>query len=273
MTLSPGRAGIKWAVPTGDGPIPGGRGRMTMGGVRNREHPRDRAKTGSMNRNQRAWLALAGTTVTLGMAAWLVVSVGEMHDRIAATSPGLAVGFVIVASVLAAATAGASARLLWKLGRPEPGPAVPPEDVVAAADVQAEKAEGIVGQVRDQSAQARLRKDLAELRLDRQARRFHVVVFGTGSAGKTSLLNALLGRVVGRAEATIGTTKAGEAFTNEIEDVEGPALLTDTPAPPGLHPHMGWLFRPRADAAPARHECAGPAPSPLPRHDGRVGGS
>ena len=70
---------------------------------------------------------------------------------------------------------------------------------------------------------------MAELRADRQARRFHVVVFGTGSAGKTSLINALLGRDVGRTEATIGTTKAGEAFTYEMEDVDGTVLLTDTP--------------------------------------------
>ena len=67
------------------------------------------------------------------------------------------------------------------------------------------------------------------LRADRQARRFHVVVFGTGSAGKTSLINALLGRTVGLTEPTIGTTKAGEAFTYEIEDVDGTVLLTDTP--------------------------------------------
>jgi len=182
-----------------------------------------------MNRNQRAWQALAGSTIALGMAAWLVVSVGEMHDRIAATSPWLAVGFVALASVSAAATAAATARMLWKLGRPEAPPAVAPDDVVAAAGVQAEKAEGVVEQVRDQDAQARLRRDLATLRADHQARRFHVVVFGTGSAGKTSLLNALLGRVVGRTEATIGTTRGGEAFTIEIEDVDGTVLLTDTP--------------------------------------------
>ena len=70
---------------------------------------------------------------------------------------------------------------------------------------------------------------MAELRADRQARRFHVVVFGTGSAGKTSLINALLGRTVGRTEPTIGTTKGGEAFTYELEDVDGTVLLTDTP--------------------------------------------
>jgi small GTP-binding protein len=182
-----------------------------------------------MTRTQRLWLSLIGLTVSLGMAAWLVSSVGDMHERIARTSPGLAVGFVVIAALTASAMAIGAARLLWKLGRDERPPARAPEDIVAAADVQAEKAEAVVAQVKDEEAQARLRNELATLRSDRQARRFHVVVFGTGSAGKTSLINALLGRTVGLTEPTIGTTKGGEAFTYEVEDVDGTVLLTDTP--------------------------------------------
>ena len=172
---------------------------------------------------------MAGLTVSLGMAAWLIASVGEMHDRLAKTSPQLAVGFVAVAVLATSAAAIGASRLLWKLGRDERPPARAPEDVVAAADVQAEKAEAVVAQVRDPTAQAKLREELATLRSDRQVRRFHVVVFGTGSAGKTSLINALLGRAVGLTEATIGTTKGGEAYTHEMNGVDGTVLLTDTP--------------------------------------------
>ena len=56
-----------------------------------------------------------------------------------------------------------------------------------------------------------------------------VVVFGTGSAGKTSLINALLGRKVGETEAVIGTTQHGENHTYELGGVEGTVYLTDTP--------------------------------------------
>src|SRR5947209_14423228 len=69
----------------------------------------------------------------------------------------------------------------------------------------------------------------ATIRSDRERRRFHVVVFGTGSAGKTSLINALLGQHVGKTEAVMGTTRHGEDFTHTIEGVEGTVLLTDTP--------------------------------------------
>ncbi|WP_435006998.1 YcjF family protein [Tundrisphaera lichenicola] len=182
-----------------------------------------------MTRTQRLWLALIGLTLSLGTAAWLVTSVGDMHDRLARTSPQLAIGFVAITCLAASATAIGAARLLWKLGRDERPPAQAPEDIVAAADVQAREAEAVVSQVKDPTAQARLRSEIATLRTDREVRRFHVVIFGTGSAGKTSLINALLGRVVGRTEATIGTTKGGEAFTIKVEDVDGTVLLTDTP--------------------------------------------
>ncbi len=182
-----------------------------------------------MKRTQRLWLVLVALTATLGMAAWLITSVGDLHDRIAATSPPLAIVLVVLVCLTASATAVAAVRLLWKLGREERAAAKAPDDIIIAADVQVEQAEQVVAQVRDEAAQTRLRKEMAELRADRQARRFHVVVFGTGSAGKTSLINALLGRAVGRTEATIGTTKSGEAFTYELNDVDGSVFLTDTP--------------------------------------------
>jgi small GTP-binding protein len=56
-----------------------------------------------------------------------------------------------------------------------------------------------------------------------------VVIFGTGSAGKTSLVNALLGRVVGPTEAVMGTTRHGENHTYGLHGVEGTVYLTDTP--------------------------------------------
>lgn len=59
--------------------------------------------------------------------------------------------------------------------------------------------------------------------------RFHVVVLGTGPVGKTSLINAMLGRSAGQTRATMGTTAHGRSFTHAVEGVEGTLLLTDTP--------------------------------------------
>jgi len=56
-----------------------------------------------------------------------------------------------------------------------------------------------------------------------------VVVFGTGSAGKTSVVNALMGRMVGRVEAPMGSTKVGETYRLNLSGLEREILITDTP--------------------------------------------
>src|SRR3954453_12333740 len=180
-------------------------------------------------RSSRFLLAVVLVTVALGAAAWLIVSVGEMHDRLERHSAPLALAFVTAAGLVAMASGLMAARLFWTLGRPERAPAQAPEDVVRAAEVQAEKAEGVIAQIRDEAAKVRLNAELVTLRADRSRDEFRVVVFGTGSAGKTSLINALIGQAVGAIEATMGTTRHGETHTHAIEGVEGKVFLTDTP--------------------------------------------
>ena len=58
---------------------------------------------------------------------------------------------------------------------------------------------------------------------------FQLVVLGSGPVGKTSLINALLGRTMGETAATMGTTRTGQSHTHVIDGVEGTLLLTDTP--------------------------------------------
>ena len=101
--------------------------------------------------------------------------------------------------------------------------------MIEAASVQADQAEGVIRQVDDPSARAGLNQELAEIRAGRHRREFHVVIFGTGSAGKTSLINALLGREAGKTEAVMGTTQQAENHTYSLEGVEGSLFLTDTP--------------------------------------------
>jgi uncharacterized protein len=56
-----------------------------------------------------------------------------------------------------------------------------------------------------------------------------VVIFGTGSAGKTSIVNALMGRMVGQVGAPMGTTEVGETYALELKGVNREILLIDTP--------------------------------------------
>jgi len=161
--------------------------------------------------------------------AWFLSSVGDMHDRIARHSDRLALGFLAAVGLAGAASLVAALRVLWRVKRADRPAVQAPSDVILAAEVQAEKAEGVITQVRDEAAKDDLRQELASLRADRDGRRFHVVVFGTGSAGKTSLINALVGEQVGKTEPVLGTTRHAESHTQTIEGVEGTVLLTDTP--------------------------------------------
>src|SRR4051794_24761233 len=98
--------------------------------------------------------------VAFGATAWLIASVGELHDRLAKVSPGLAAGLVTFAIVAAGLCGIAAARLLWTLGRSkEARPIQAPEDVVKAADVQVDKAEGVIEQLANDETKARLRTE------------------------------------------------------------------------------------------------------------------
>ena len=85
--------------------------------------------------------------------------------------------------------------------------------------------------LRNRNARERLRGEFTALRdeRDRQGQRFHVVVFGNGSVGKTSLINAFLGQDVGATGPTMGTTRGGESHSHTIVGLEGTLVLTDTP--------------------------------------------
>ncbi|MDX2272914.1 MAG: GTP-binding protein [Cyanobacteriota bacterium] len=56
-----------------------------------------------------------------------------------------------------------------------------------------------------------------------------VVVFGTGSAGKTSLVNALLGRTVGEVGAVLGTTTAAALYRWQLPGIPEAVEIVDSP--------------------------------------------
>jgi small GTP-binding protein len=184
-------------------------------------------------RTTRWVFALVLVAVALGTAAWLVASINELHDRLARHSQPLALVLVGTAALVVVASSLTAIRMFWKLGHapraPDQEQVRAPEDVVRAAEVQADKAELVINQVRNEAARSELGNELAAIRADRVRRRFHVVVFGTCSAGKTSVINALLGQHVGKTEAVMGTTRHSEQHTQVIEGVEGTVFLTDTP--------------------------------------------
>jgi small GTP-binding protein len=175
------------------------------------------------------YLTLTVLIVAIGFAAWLFSSVTELHDRFARQSSALGTVFLIIFIALLAVVTLWASRMLWITTREKSTEARAPSDMISAALAQAEQAEAVIRRVSDEPARAELNQELTTLRTGEKQREFHVVVFGTGSAGKTSLVNGLLGRVVGQTEAVMGTTRHGENHTYTLRGVEGTVYLTDTP--------------------------------------------
>jgi hypothetical protein len=74
---------------------------------------------------------------------------------------------------------------------------------------QAQKA---IAKIADISKRATLDEQAQQITSNLQKNHFRIVVFGTGSAGKTSVINALLGRKAGKTGAAIGTTIARQEY-------------------------------------------------------------
>jgi small GTP-binding protein len=176
-------------------------------------------------------LALAAITA---LAVWIIVLNGKQGESgyflRALSLPAALALFTIVIVVVPLFVASLTRGIRRRKAVTEL-PAPLSEDLVNAAEAQARRAEDFIARVGDPSRRGELTRELSELRaadLER-AERLDVVVFGTGSAGKTSLISALLGRSAGAIEAVMGTTRRGESHTYELRGVEGSVDLTDTP--------------------------------------------
>ena len=108
--------------------------------------------------------ALLLVIAAMGLAAWLVSSLNEMHQRFARESWALGLAFLVVLIVLLAVGALWLTGLAWR-SRSRPADAKPvPADVIQAATLQADQAEGVIRRVGDESAKAELNRELGELR-------------------------------------------------------------------------------------------------------------
>jgi small GTP-binding protein len=104
-----------------------------------------------------------------------------------------------------------------------------PEEKTEAAEETLKAVQKQVTQIQDEVARQELITRSREIESILSRGEIQVVVFGTGSAGKTSLVNALMGRMVGKVGAPMGTTEAGETYSLKLKGLNRQILITDTP--------------------------------------------
>ena len=178
-----------------------------------------------------------GLALILGLILWLVNSLYQLYIQVSYTAPFLALLLVLLAIALLGLLV---ATFLYYMGllpgfpMPTKGGRQPkkrkiPVEKTAAASETLQIVREQVTQIQDEvSRQAMLRRT-REIEANFARGDLQVVVFGTGASGKTSLVNALLGRIVGEVQAPMGTTEVGETYTLKLKGLDRDILITDTP--------------------------------------------
>lgn len=177
---------------------------------------------------------IIGIAIILGLGIWLIDSLSRLYWQLA-YYPLLSQVLLLLIIALLGVLLAAFVYYFFLLPRKRqqrrvrrPIPRVPAAKTEAAEEtLKAVRQQ--VAQIQDEVARQELlgRSRAIEQNLSRGE--LLVVVFGTGSAGKTSLVNALIGRMVGKVGASMGTTEDGETYTLRLKGVSREILITDTP--------------------------------------------
>jgi len=172
---------------------------------------------------------------------WLVSALSRLYSEISWTSPLLANFLVFVLILLLIFFIGiflyyfgiipsdkTSRTSRGKRKRQRPLPALPAQkNEIASETIRAVKKQ--VAQIQDEVSQKALLEKSQQIEADFTTGKLKVAVFGTGSAGKTSLVNALIGEMVGEIQASIGTTTEGVTHSLKLPSANREILITDTP--------------------------------------------
>ncbi|MGK7932664.1 MAG: YcjF family protein [Microcystaceae cyanobacterium] len=180
---------------------------------------------------------LVGLSIILGLFLWLIQVIYRLYFQISFTAPLLANLLIFLIIILLGLLIFGffyyfdpfglqPSRKSTRKGRKQ---VRLPEAKTDAAQETLKAVRRQVKQIQDNVTQKALLNRSREIEETLARGDLKVVVFGTGSAGKTSLVNALMGEIVGDVEATMGTTQMGETYRLQLKGVQREILITDTP--------------------------------------------
>ena len=188
-----------------------------------------------MNWRQRPtlWLAAGLLLLVLGTAA--LQAVNNLLWQLSYALPAWLVGPVTL--LLFAGGALVLGRLSWPWlrdwnRRRRPGgntPAPAPGNRQEAAQQQLQAMEGLLGRIRDDVRREALEQERRRVAAELERGDLVLVLFGVGSAGKTSLIRALLDAVVGQVGAAMGSTQEIQHYRLRLKGLNRGLRLVDTP--------------------------------------------
>ncbi|NET10087.1 MAG: DUF697 domain-containing protein [Merismopedia sp. SIO2A8] len=181
----------------------------------------------------RPFFLLIGIAILSLVGLWLLATVTDVYTRIANVSPWLANVFLFLFVVVLIGLVGSLGYYTLHILRPSQSqsndrPTVadqPERAAIATLDAIQQQ----VDQIQDEVAKTALLERTETIKTLMETGDFQVVIFGVGSTGKTSTLNAILGRKAGAVDASMGTTTESEVYRLQLPKIGRKVLLTDTP--------------------------------------------
>ncbi len=183
-------------------------------------------------RSSRLLLLIAGLSLILGLMLWLVNSIWRLYLQLSFTSPPLAFIFLLLLIALITLLVGAFIYYGFLFQRPSGKRKAQPQVSLLKAEAAGETLRAVrqqVAQIQDQVARQALLERSEDIEESLTRKEIQVLVFGTGSAGKTSLVNALIGRMAGQVGAAMGTTQTGQTYRFKLKGMERRILIIDSP--------------------------------------------
>lgn len=187
-------------------------------------------------RSPRLWFLFIGLAVVFLLILWLILSLAELYQTIATVSaPWLAtltiIGVLILLGLLISALLYVGFNI-WNDRRKKSRNDVNiplPESKTEAVSENLKSIRRQMAQLQDEVARQALLAQSESLESSIYRQDLKIVVFGAGAAGKTSLVNALVGRMTGQVNPTIGTTQVGKTYQFAIPELDQDLWITDTP--------------------------------------------
>ncbi|MEM9544284.1 MAG: DUF697 domain-containing protein [Cyanobacteria bacterium P01_E01_bin.42] len=182
-------------------------------------------------------ILIVGISLILGLMLWLVDSIYRLYLQISFTAPLLAnlvlLLLVILLGLLIAAFVYYFNLFTLKDSRKKNTKnrifAKLPEEKTEVAGETLKAVRQQVEKIQDRISREALLSRSREIEANLNRGEIKVVIFGVGSAGKTSLINSLIGQMVGEVGAAMGTTRSGETYCLKLQGLERDILLIDTP--------------------------------------------
>lgn len=175
---------------------------------------------------------LIGLSVIFGLVIWLIDALSRLTWQLGYYGFLGNVLVLLIVALLAVLVGAFVYYFFWLPYTSTNKSTRPPKVPVAKTEAAGETLKAVrrqVHQIQDEVARQALLNRSRSIEAGFSRNEIQVVVFGTGSAGKTSLVNGLLGQIVGQVDAPMGTTTVGETYTLTLRGVNRLILITDTP--------------------------------------------